>query len=189
MSSKEEASLEVKPQVTSDPIEIASPDGVINLRQFTLDDAREIFELIDRNREHLSQHGEDTAEKYPTLESVVESIAKPSNLKRLRFALRNADGEYVGSINLTQDEHNSERGEIGYYLGKKFMGKGYAGRAVEALTRYGLDRLGYQVIFGMVAETNTPSINILTRTGYEETGRKVTERRNEIELTRYKTSQ
>ena len=186
MSSREDESTLQEPVGGTKPIEIHSEDGTVTLRQFTLEDANEIFALIDRNREHLSQHGEDTAGKYPTLESVVKSIAEPSNPKRLRFAIRNEKGEFVGSINLTPDKEDPNRGEIGYYLGGEFTSKGYAGRAVEVLTRYGFKHLGYKEIFGVAAETNTPSINVLKRLGYTETGRRTTEKRNEIELSRFK---
>lgn len=167
-------------------VEISSPDDVIILKPFTLADVKEIFELIDRNRDHLSQNGEDTAEKYPTLESVEKSISNPSNPKRLRFAIRNFEGELVGSINLTPLDSKPKKGEIGYYLGGEFTGKGYASRAVEALTNYGFNNLGYEEIFGMVANTNIPSLNVLKKAGYKETGKQIKENREVIELTRYK---
>ncbi len=153
------------------PVEILSHDGAIVLKQLIPQDAEELFALIDRNREHLSQHGDDTAAKYPTLESVSDSIVTPKNPHRMRFAIRNAQGEVVGSINLTPDKDTSERGEIGYYLGSEFQGKGYAGRAVERLTEYAFQELGYETLFGEVAEGNNPSVKVLEGTGYRETGR------------------
>lgn len=150
------------------PTEIRSATGAISLRQFTSGDAREIFELIDRSRQHLSQHGEDTAIKYPTFESLNESIVHPLNPKRLRFAIRNKDGKIVGGINLTPESDDPKTGEIGYYLGAEEIGYGYASMAVEALTKFGFENLGYEVIYGKVAETNTPSIKVLNSTGFTE---------------------
>lgn len=148
------------------PIEIYSPDGEIVLRQFTLGDSEEIFQLIDRNRGHLSQFGDDTAQKYPTLESVRGSIERPKNPKRLRFGIRNKEGILAGSINLTPDEDNPERAEIGYYLVAEFQGKGYVTRAVETLTDYGFDHLGYKAIYGVVNKDNIRFARVLRDTGY-----------------------
>lgn len=152
------------------PIELVSPDGEVVLKQFTLQDSEEIFELIDTNRNHLSQFGDDTSEKYPTLEAVKKSIETPSNPKRLRFAIRNKQGQLVGSVNLTPDESDPTQGEIGYYLDAEFQRQGYMGRAVQTLTDYGFSSFDYKTIYGDVAEGNTASVNVLLKAGYKETG-------------------
>ena len=163
-------------------IEIVSTDGEIILRQFSPADAKEIFELIDSSRDHLSQFGEDTAQKYPTYESVLDSIVSQPNPNRMRLAIRNKEGVFAGSINLTPDEDNPKRGEIGYYLGEKFIGKGYATRALQAITDFAFAKLGYNTLYGNVGERNNASIAVLKRVGYLET-----ERRNDrIEFSRNK---
>ncbi|MDD2822867.1 MAG: GNAT family N-acetyltransferase [Candidatus Daviesbacteria bacterium] len=154
-------------------IEITSSDGELILKQFSPSDTQEIFELIDRNREHLSQNEEDTSDKYPTLESVEISILQPSNPDRLRFGIRDAQGTLLGSINLTPEKDNPHKGEIGYYLGKEATGKGYTTKAVNLLTDYAFNHLGYQELYGIVANTNKPSQEVLRRAGYKETGKEV----------------
>lgn len=42
--------------------EILTESDVV-LRRLTIDDAPAMFALIDSNREHLSQHNDDTADK------------------------------------------------------------------------------------------------------------------------------
>ncbi len=76
MNNEQNSGLPIGDLPSNNPIEIASSDGEVVLRQFTLEDAEEIFKLIDGNREHLSQFGDDTAGKYPTLDSVRESLQK-----------------------------------------------------------------------------------------------------------------
>lgn len=153
------------------PIEILSSDGSIILRQFAPQDSEEIFALINRNRTHLSQFRDDTSDKYPTLEAVRESIEHPKNPKRLRFAIRNREGQFVGSINITPDKRHQGIAEIGYYLGSEFQRKGYMGRAVETLTNYGFNALDYKIMYGDVAEGNIASVNVLLKAGYKETGK------------------
>jgi RimJ/RimL family protein N-acetyltransferase len=154
-------------------LEIRSPDGEITLTQYILQDAKEIFELIDNSREHLSQHQEDTAIKYPTLDVLRKSIAQPENPARLRLAIRNREGHIVGGINLTPDKDNPRFAEIGYWQGIEFSGrrKGYVGRAVQALTQFSFDNMNLDTIYGDVFETNISSMNVLRRAGYQEAGK------------------
>lgn len=170
MNTQEGSTQPIK-DIASNPIEILSSDSNITLRQFTPQDSEEILTLIDRNRTHLSQFGDDTSDKYPTLETVRESIDHPKNPKRLRFAMRNKEGKFVGSINLTPDKNDPTQGEIGYYLGAEFQKQGYMGKAVEVLTNYGFNNLAYKTIYGDIAEGNTASISVLLKAGYKESGK------------------
>lgn len=168
--------LEEKNQETgiigpSKPLEIKSTGERIQLRQFTPADAREIFELIDGNRDHLSQLGDETAQKYPTYESVLESIVKPKNPKRLRFAIRTTDeGEFLGNINLTPDEDNPQRGEVGYYMGSEYQGKGFSTEAVNMLCDFAFGELKYKELYAKVHSDNKASQRVLTKTRFVQTG-------------------
>ena len=93
--------------------------------------------MINRNRGHFSQFGDETADKYKTLRDVEESILNPKNPNRLRFGVWSSGGEFVGSINLTPDKDNGQRCEIGYYLGPEYIGKGYMLNSVLTLSTYG----------------------------------------------------
>lgn len=153
-------------------IELVSADGELVLRQFTPEDAREAFDLIDRNREHLSQFGDETAENYQTYESMLTSILHPSNPARLRLGIRHKEGMYMGSINLTP-KGEPNHGEIGYYIGKEFGGKGVTTKATVTLTDYAFNNLGYESIFAVVVEGNDGSVRVLEKAGYVETERRL----------------
>jgi RimJ/RimL family protein N-acetyltransferase len=157
--------------VIKNPIEIKSFDGEITLKQFTPLDSEEIFALIDRNRDHLSQFGDETSEKYPTPQTVLDSIEFPKDPKRLRFAIRNKQEQLVGTINLTPDEDDPTIGETGCYLGAEFQKHGYMGKAVQTLTDYAFKTLGYKTIYGDVVVGNTASSNVLLKADYKETKR------------------
>lgn len=152
----------------SNPIEIVSPETGIFLRQLTPDDARVAFDLIDRNREHLSQFGDVTSANYRTYDQMLQSIILPRNPYRLRFGIRNREGIYVGSINVTPQVETRTVGEIGYYIGEEFQGNGYTTSAVEALSAYAFENLGYEELFGSVVDGNTGSVRVLQKAGYEE---------------------
>ena len=82
---------------------IIEVDLDIVLKQYIADDAHAIFQLINNSRDHLSQYGDTTAEKYLTVELVFESIIKPKNPQRLRPGIWD-DNALVGGINLTSNE-------------------------------------------------------------------------------------
>lgn len=149
------------------PIEILVGSTGMRLKQFAASDSQAVFELIDRNRSHLSQFGDTTAEKYKTIESVEESISNPKNPDRLRFGIWD-NGVLVGSVNLTPDDDDKTKGEIGYYLGSEFTGKGYMIKAVTTLTEFAIKNLGYKEIYGKVHEDNIGSQKVLLKSGFVE---------------------
>jgi len=140
------------------------------LNQFGSEDAQEIFDLIDTSRPHLSQHEDVTASKYPDKESVLQSITEPKNPNKLRFAVRNEAGTLVGSINLTPDDENPTKAEIGYYLGVEHTGHGYMTEALRLLTEYAFNKLGYVELFGDVHPDNNASARVLEKAGYSHSG-------------------
>lgn len=152
-------------------IEIPSDSRLVTLRQFSLADAQHIFKLINKSREHLSQFGDETAAKYPTLRSVEDSITNPKNPKRLRFGVWSNKNVLVGSINLTPDENNPKRAEIGYYLGAKHMGKGYMTEAVITLTEWAFSYRGFKELYAKVHKDNAASAKVLLKSEFKETGR------------------
>ena len=166
---KEEFSAEFVDE-TNEPMEILAPHFSITLRQFTIGDSAHIFNLINRNRNHFSQFGDETADKYKTLRDVENSILNPKNPDRLRFGVWNDKGEFVGTINLTPDKNNSHRGEIGYYLGPEFIGKGNMLNSVLTLSEYAFYHLGYEELYGKIHPDNIASQKVLLKAGFKETG-------------------
>lgn len=137
-------------------------------------DASELFLLIDRNREHLSQFGERTSEKYPDIDSIKKSI-RACPLEVIRFVIKN-NGMIVGFIKITQK--NIRLAEVGYYLGKEFTGKGYMKEAVKQAEEYAKTILQVTELYGVVKKGNIASIKVLQSCGFEN---KV-EAKNEIAL-------
>jgi RimJ/RimL family protein N-acetyltransferase len=156
--------------IKTEPIEILVRSTGIRLKQFTASDSQAVFELIDKNRDHLSQFGDTTAEKYKSVESVEKSISNPKNPDRLRFGIWNEKQEFVGSVNLTPDEKNKQRGEIGYYLSPKHTGKGHMLNAVLTLVTYAFTKGEYEELYGKVHKDNIGSQKVLLKSGFIESG-------------------
>jgi len=140
----------------------------IGLRQFSIADAPYIFELIDGNREHLSQYGDDTAGKYPNVESVIRSIRNPVNTNRLRFGIWYF-GNLTGSVNLTVDV-DKNHARLGYYLGAQFQGKGLIAKSAKRLVLYALNVKNVKLVDAEVHEDNARSIRVLERLLFIKSG-------------------
>jgi len=136
------------------------------LRQFVPQDAEMLFWLIDRNREHLSQHDDRTSVKYPNLESVRRSIVYPVDPSRLRFGIW-ANGLLVGTVNLMPLD---DEAEIGYWIAAQHSGRGYVAAAVEALVQHAFGALRMKSIFANIHQANQASLGVVERAGFRFDG-------------------
>ncbi len=149
------------------PLALQTEQEPVVLRQLTVEDASAYFAAVDANRDHLSQFGDKTATKYPDLQSVVSSIANPSNPNKIRMGIW--DGStFVGSANLTPDE-DGQATELGYWLDARHTGKGYATLATTALSKYAASR--FHRVYAEVVEGNEASSRVLVRSGFEQTAK------------------
>ena len=135
----------------------------IILKTFTPQDAPTIFALIDSCREHLNRNNENTAKKYPDLESFIESIVSPKKTKRLRFGIWDND-VFVGSVNI--EGKGNGKAELGYWVGEQYLGKGYAGTASYRLIQSTFKGGRIKLIIAKVAETNEYSFRIIEKLGF-----------------------
>lgn len=134
----------------------------LELRQLTIDDAETYFEAVDTSREHLSQYGDSTSLKYPTLESVLSSFDTAKNPDKLRLGIWD-DTAFVGSVNATPDDHTGA--EIGYWLRESAVGNGYMTLAVKALTQH--LKKEFEPVYAHVHVDNAASTSVLERVGYQ----------------------
>lgn len=142
------------------PLALTTENPQVVLRQLTPADAPAYFEALDSSRDHLSQFGDTTGIKYPSVEYVTDSITNPSNPEKLRMGIW--DGEtFVGSINMTPD---GDSAEIGYWLDGRHTGHGYATLAAKALASFAEKE--YSTVYAEVVEGNEASANVLRRSGF-----------------------
>lgn len=94
---------------------------------------------------------------------------------QLAFAITARDGEgLMGAVALTVcDETGGPLGEIGYWLGLPYWGRGFASEAVAAVTQMGFDQLGLNRIEAVLFKENKGSVGVLSRCGYRKDGSEV----------------
>ena len=145
-----------------DRIILKNEKDTVELRQIILEDAANYFKLVDSDRAHLSQHGDETAKKYSTVESVENSILKPSNPDKYRFGIWDKD-IMVGSNNLTLEENG--RAELGSWVAKKHTGNRYAHRARKLLLDFAFNNLDLDEVYCEIVIGNIPSKKSVERSG------------------------
>lgn len=166
MGSEDAKLTQEQPQLPSRIILRSKTDSV-ELKQLIPEDAEHYFQLVDSDRAHLSQFGDVTAEKYPTVEAVRESIVHPANPNKYRFGIW--DGEVmVGSINLIPAENN--RTEAGTWIAKAHTGHQYAARAGSLLIDFVFKQLQLDEVFAKIVVGNEASRKSAERSGFILTG-------------------
>ena len=80
------------------------------------------------------------------------------------------NGEAIGSIGLFDIDHESESCEIGYSLGSKWWGKGYATEVVNAVIDFAFSSIGAHRVQATYHPDNKASAKVLEKCGMRYEG-------------------
>ncbi len=99
-----------------------------------------------------------------------EFLASPAKENELRLIIRlRIDGRLCGGIGLhPNNEH--KRAELGYWIGVRFWGNGYATEAARAVVGYGFDNFDLNRIFAAHFGGNDASGKVLRKIGMRYEG-------------------
>ena len=75
--------------------------------------------------------------------------------------------ELIGDTGISEVEGKPGEAEIGYCIGEKHRGKGYAAELLEAMTGLAFFHFGARTVFGRVVHGNTASVRVLEKCGYQ----------------------
>lgn len=81
--------------------------------------------------------------------------------------------QLIGCISL--GEREEEKGEISYWLGVDFWGKGYASEACKRIVEFGFDEMQLNCIYGRVLTRNSASGKVLLKVGFSHSGKSESE--------------
>ena len=129
-------------------------------------DADDLFNLVASSRRHLARF-------LPWVEAI-ESIDDERDFIRGAI-LRSSEGsayhfgiwvhrQLGGVVSLEVDQSNNS-GELGYYLGERFVGRGTATRAGEAVVAFAFANLGLNRVEANVSVHNVASAMVCERLG------------------------
>jgi [ribosomal protein S5]-alanine N-acetyltransferase len=87
------------------------------------------------------------------------------------FIFDQSSGTLVGGISLGNIRYGMARsGQIGYWMGEAYAGKGYMQDAVKALISFGFDRLNLHRLEAACIPSNERSVGVLRKTGFTQEG-------------------
>ena len=78
-----------------------------------------------------------------------------------------ATGELIGDTGISEVEGRPDEAEIGYCIGERHRGQGYAAELVQAMAGFVSARFGIRSLVGRVVHGNTASARVLARCGWE----------------------
>lgn len=143
--------------------------GGVVVRTYTLDDAQALYALIDANREHLRPWmiWEHTTKSVDDTRTYIQTcLDDPVSIEGNGMFV---DGELAGGIGLDIDTL-SNSGEIGYWLAKRYEGRGIVTRACERFFDMAFDELGLHRMELQAASDNVRSRAVAGRLGMREEG-------------------
>jgi ribosomal-protein-serine acetyltransferase len=147
-------------------------DDEIELRLHEEHHAEELFALTDRNRAHLGRW-------FPWVESTqkVEDTLQFIKGVRRGYADNKAvptsvwfDGNVAGTLSIFGINWDIGCGEVGYWLGAEYEGKGIMTRSCRALVSYAFETLDLNRIVIRCQPENTRSSAIAKRLGFTYEG-------------------
>lgn len=87
----------------------------------------------------------------------------------VRTVVRRGDGKLLGHCGFHGPPEDIGRAEIGYGILPPHRGRGYATESAAALVRYGFEH-GADAVFASVSPTNAPSLRVVAKLGFVQTG-------------------
>jgi RimJ/RimL family protein N-acetyltransferase len=140
---------------------ISTPIPHLELRALSPADAAEFFQLVQRNREHLTRLGD-----YQELVSASrQDIARDLEMQPdegLSMGIR-LEEVLVGVAALTAVEPGVY--VLGYWISAEHAGRGYVTAACRSLMAYARRRMGAGQFWAGIRHTNVPSIRVAEKLG------------------------
>ncbi|WP_332647504.1 GNAT family N-acetyltransferase [Lysinibacillus sp. 54212] len=147
-------------------------DEELSLKLVTRKDADEIFEMIDRGREHFRQWlgwVDASTDNTVTRNFIDMNLKKYANYEALDTAIV-YQGKIVGKIGLNSINYANKTTYIGYMLDEAYQGKGIMTRATKAMVTLAFEEYDLHKVEIHVAEGNLKSRAIPERLGFQQEG-------------------
>lgn len=143
-------------------------DNTIILKKLTIEDAPDIFNIIDNQRDYLGKWLPfvPLTKQLSDSEQFVKSVLNtPIERLEFTFAIRKND-QFVGVIGNKNTDKLNKKTEIGYWLSQDVQGQGIITKSVMKLCEFIFHKLNFNRIEIKCAVGNTPSSNIPKKLGF-----------------------
>ena len=140
----------------------------LTLRLLKREDAKQLFSVIDRNRDHLSQHliWVDSCKSWQDeLKFIEKFIEQYQNKYALALVLCESTS-IIGMVSFIKFDWDKQTTELGYWIDQAQQGKGIILHACKTMIEYGFNKLGLKSIIIKCAVANTRSNKIPQALGF-----------------------
>ena len=131
------------------------------------------LEEIENNEKywHLSD-SQTPFSKYVLKQYLEHALEDIYTSKQLRLVIADLDENAAGFIDLYDFDPKNNRAGVGIIIHEKFRKKGFAVEALDLLTKYAFTHLNLHQIYAGINHTNTKSLNLFKKIGFEIVGLK-----------------
>ncbi|MBE39557.1 MAG: RimJ/RimL family protein N-acetyltransferase [Euryarchaeota archaeon] len=153
------------------------PDAIpvsedLNLRAARLDDASELFRVVNKNRKFLRKHLpwlDDTNSVSDETDFILDQSEKANRMEAMLLLLE-YENEIVGTLSINRIDHGNRTAWIGYWLDQDHCGNGLMTRSAGALIDVLLNACAFHRVVIEAGIDNLPSRAIPERLGFREEG-------------------
>lgn len=146
---------------------------MVTIEPVSLKNAEEIYKFEVDNRTFFELSLPSRGDDYYTLSNfgniINDIIYDQSKGVLFMNIIRNEQNEMVGRVNLFPIEHErfNRAFELGYRIGEKHQGKGYASEAIKIVCQQAFSSLGLDCIQALTSQKNLASQKVLAKNGFE----------------------
>ena len=137
------------------------------------EEAQEIYEIVDKNREHLRKWlawVDMTTSASDIEKNITERIERFEAKKSASFYAY-YEGKWIASVGYVSIDNINKLGEIGYWIDSEYEGRGLMTECVKACIKYGFEDLDLHRIVIRCSENNNKSSAIPERLGFTMDGK------------------
>ncbi|TFB22165.1 N-acetyltransferase [Filobacillus milosensis] len=143
----------------------------ILLRPFTLKDAPRVVELAgDKRVAETTLTIPHPYYEHSAIDWINTHQERAEQNECLIFAIEEKNNhELIGAVTLRLDDAH-RRGELAYWLGVPYWGRGYVSESIKVVIEFGFNELELNRIYATVMKKNLGSIKVLRKNGFRYEG-------------------
>jgi len=146
--------------------------GDITLNLLDMENAEELFVMVDKNREHLSTFFGWTDKTNSVTDSqkfIEKSLKSFGDKEQLTLEIW-YQGNFVGLVDFHNINEENRSAEVGYWIDKEYEGKGIVTNSCKLLFKYGFEELDLNRIEIRCNAENNRSSGVAKRLGFIKDG-------------------
>ncbi len=144
----------------------------IKLRKLKLSDAEDIYEnLQDKEMVKWTLNIHWPYKKQDAIKWIRKTHYKIKNKEEYGFAIvLKTENKVIGAVSLMHIDWKNKNAELGYWLGKKYWGKGLMTEAVKLVLKFAFEKLKLHRVYANLFEENVASRRVLEKSGFKLEG-------------------